>query len=272
MLPLFAGGFGLIIGSFLNVVVLRRGAKALSGRSACFVCGHAIAWYDLVPVFSWIALRGRCRNCACPISMQYPLVEASTGVLFALFGYWAMPALTIGHFQILVPLALGFFIVAVLVAIATYDLHHTIIPDSWAYSFAACAFIFRFVLQNDMHVISHYTLSVEAVVAGPICALPLFALWAFSRGTWMGLGDAKLALGIGWLLGLWHGLIAVMYSFILGSVILVPLLLITHIPGLTKVRTGLTMKSEVPFGPFLIASCLIFLFLELFGVALPFID
>jgi leader peptidase (prepilin peptidase)/N-methyltransferase len=272
MLAVVSGIFGLIIGSFLNVVVLRRGARTLSGRSACFACGKTIAWYDLVPVLSWILLWGRCRRCGSSISAQYPLVEAITGALFAVFGYWAAPALMLGDVRILGVLGIGFAISALLVAIATYDLHHTIIPDGWAYVFAACALLFRFLLSSGTDALPFVDSSLLMFAAGPLCALPFFALWAFSKGAWMGLGDAKLALGIGWLLGLWDGFIAIMFAFILGSFILVPLLFITHIPGLTKVRTGLTMKSEVPFGPFLIASCFIFLFLGLFGISVPFIE
>ena len=200
------------------------------------------------------------------------MVEATTGLLFGLFGYWAGSFIMIGDYQLFAAFALGLIIVALLIAIATYDLLHTIIPDSWAYCFAAFALVFRLLLLNDMHLLPHAALPLAVLAAGPLCALPLFLLWAVSRGTWMGLGDAKLALGIGWLLGMWDGIVSVMFSFMLGSAILVPFLFFTHIPGLTNSRAGLTMKSEVPFGPFLIASCFIFLFLGLFGIPLPFIE
>jgi leader peptidase (prepilin peptidase) / N-methyltransferase len=268
MFAVIAGIFGLIIGSFLNVVILRRGARPLSGRSSCFSCGATINWYDLVPLFSWVLLRGRCRNCNSPISMQYPLVEAATGVLFGVFTYWATPSLLLGDLHVFIPLMLGFAITAYLVAIATYDLNHTIIPDSWVYIFAILSLLFHLFIESGAHALSGADL-VWIVCAGPVTALPLFLLWYISNGRWMGLGDAKLALGMGWLLGIGPGLLSVMYSFILGSFILVPFLLITHIPGLTAGQRGLTMKSEVPFGPFLIASCLIFLFLGLFGIPLP---
>ena len=81
--------FGLIIGSFLNVVILRRGTKPMSGRSVCLSCGRTIAWYDNIPLLSYLALRGRCRACGSRISMQYPLVEASTALLFGAIGAWA---------------------------------------------------------------------------------------------------------------------------------------------------------------------------------------
>src|SRR5271170_6149081 len=78
------GVLGLIVGSFLNVVILRRGARTIGGRSACLHCGAPLIWYDMVPVASWIILRGRCRSCGTRISVQYPLVEATTAIFFAL--------------------------------------------------------------------------------------------------------------------------------------------------------------------------------------------
>ena len=263
LFALFFGIFGLIVGSFLNVVILRKGVTSLQGRSKCPACGKVIAWYDLVPVFSWICLRGRCHNCGSRISIQYLLVEASTGILFALVG--GAPFLGF---------AFTFYfcaIVALLVCITVYDIHHTIIPDAWAYTFAFLAFLLVFAFPPQA---TGYWLL--AILAGPIAALPLFLLWLVSQGRWMGLGDAKLALGIGWLLGPFAGVVAIFFSFILGTAILVPLLLyeraITHIRPFQRRLRGLTMKSEVPFGPFLIGSCLIIWFFQLYGIPTPFIE
>ncbi|MDO8561738.1 MAG: prepilin peptidase, partial [bacterium] len=86
MFAVIFGLFGLIIGSFLNVLIVRGGVRALSGRSACMSCGRGIPWYDLIPVFSWVLLRGRCRFCRSKISVQYPLVELTTALLFAALG------------------------------------------------------------------------------------------------------------------------------------------------------------------------------------------
>ncbi|MEN9560740.1 MAG: type 4 prepilin-like protein leader peptide-processing enzyme, partial [Candidatus Parcubacteria bacterium] len=122
------GAFGLIIGSFLNVFILRKGVRSLAGRSACMSCGRTILWQDLIPVVSWIFLRGKCRHCGSAISPQYPLVEIVTGVLFALIGAAPFP---IGLFQRVLFCVLA----ALLVAIAVYDMRHTIIPDEWAYTF-----------------------------------------------------------------------------------------------------------------------------------------
>lgn len=250
--------FGLIAGSFLNVVILRRGVQQLGGRSACPRCGHVLAWYDLVPVLSWIAVRGRCRYCETSISIQYPLVEATTAVLFGLI--WGAPF----------PMDIGVRILscaasAILVAIAAYDMRHTIIPDAWSYAFGACGIAIALFLTDAW--------DVALFAAGPLAALPLFMLWLVSRGRWMGLGDAKLSLGIGWLLGPVTGLFAVMLAFIIGSLVLVPLMAaaraVTHTGPYGSMARGLTMESEVPFGPFLIASTLLVWLSALYGIDLP---
>src|SRR3989338_2248119 len=127
---LLFGVFGLIVGSFLNVFIIRHGARSLTGRSACMACGRQLFWYDMVPVLSWLFLRGRCRACSSRISLQYPLVEATIGALFAFLGASMLP---------MPEKVLGCIMAALLVAIAAYDLRHTIIPDPWAYTFASLA-------------------------------------------------------------------------------------------------------------------------------------
>jgi leader peptidase (prepilin peptidase)/N-methyltransferase len=213
MIAVTFGLFGLVIGSFLNVVILRRGARTVGGRSGCLSCGAPLRWFDLIPVISWIALRGRCRSCGSRISKQYPLVEASTAILFGLIG--GAPNLSI-PMQIV-----SLCIIALLVLITTYDLRHTIIPDSWSYAFAFLAFI----SSSAFAIGGGWTGVIALIIAGPLCALPLFALWLVSRGQWMGLGDAKLALGIGFLLGQGAGLFAVFFAFVVGAVVSVFILL-----------------------------------------------
>jgi len=260
------GLFGLIIGSFLNVVILRRGARTVGGRSGCLSCGAPLRWYDLVPVVSWVALRGRCRACGSRISVQYPLVEASTAVLFA----------CIGASDLSIPMQIiSLIIIALLILITVYDLRHTIIPDEWSYTFAILAFI----SASSFAIGSGWTGIFSLIIAGPLCALPLFALWLISRGRWMGLGDAKLALGIGFLLGQGTGLFAVFFAFVIGAVIsvcfLLPYSYVRARFGITRLGAGgagFTMKSEVPFGPFLIASTLLVWLMTIYGMPIPFLN
>ena len=268
LLSIVYGIFGLIIGSFLNVVILRRSILSVGGRSACMSCETELKWFELIPVFSWIALRGRCRTCGSAISVQYPLVEATTAGLFAVIGasYIALDPLRAG---------LSLLLIAVLVAIAAYDIRHTIIPDAWAYAFAAVA-----LALSLLSGIPDSSSLLLYLASGPLAALPISTLWFVSGGRWIGLGDAKLSLGIGWLLGPVYGVSAVFFAFVIGAVISVCILIpLPHVIrvlsswGIASFRlhgADLTMKSEVPFGPFLIASCLIVWFALLFNLPLPF--
>lgn len=268
LLPVVYGLFGLIIGSFLNVVILRRSILSVGGRSACMSCETELTWYELIPVFSWIGLRGRCRSCGSSISIQYPLVEATNAVLFAIIG---ASAYALDPVAALIALS----IVSVLVAIAAYDIRHTIIPDAWGYTFAVLA-----LLLTAYTGVPQGMSWLWYLASGPIAALPISTLWLVSRGRWIGLGDAKLSLGLGWLLGPVYGVTAVFFGFVIGAVISVCIILpLPHIMRALSKRgiarfhgTGsqLTMKSEVPFGPFLIASCFIVWFSLLFNLPLPF--
>src|SRR3989338_6680348 len=269
MVALAFGVFGLITGSFLNVIIFRHGARSIGGRSGCMSCGMQRPWYVMILVLSWLALGGRCRFCRGRISSQYPLVEAATGTLFALVG--ASPLL-------LPQKVLGCAVLALLICVAAYDFKHTIIPDRWVWSFNALAFVFASAFPWHLAPGSwHLTL-----LAGPIAASPLFALWLFSRGRWMGLGDGKLALGIGWLLGPAPGLLAVFGAFVIGAVVSLTLIffssqqwkkilrLFTPTSISQRLTLGFTMKSEIPFGPFLIAACLLVWFAAMYGVQFPF--
>lgn len=229
-------------------------------------CGNPIPWYDNIPVVSWLYLRGRCRICGSAISIQYPLVELSTGALYALIGASAYTPLDLHGIYRALALVPPCMIAAILVAIAVYDIRHTIIPDAWVYTFAFVAFVWGFLVSVAWS--SHYG-ALLFVASGPLAALPLFALWAVSGGRWMGLGDVKLALGMGWLLGPWSGLFAVLFAFILGAAVSLPLLVLSSKPWRSiagrftptlaspKSTMGFTMGSEIPFGPFLVASCII---------------
>ena len=272
---------GLIVGSFLNVVILRLGEKStrrrqgfggeLGGRSACPSCSTQLRWYDLIPLFSYVALKGRCRYCKARISIQYPLVEAATAIAFVLIGAAGLSLLST---------TLALAIASLLICILVYDLYHKLIPDIWVWPFCILA---------AAYAIFNFQFSIFNLLAGPVAALPILFLWALSYpftgylGAWMGFGDVKLAIGIGWLLpiptiiGLPLGLLSIFFAFIIGAVvsltILLPLPYLLRTCGIRpeNEREGYTMKSEVPFGPFLIASCFLTWFAVLYDIYIPFV-
>ncbi len=259
--------FGIIIGSFLNVLILRHGTgrSAVSDRSACFSCGSTLRWYELIPLVSFLVQRGRCRSCKAPISFQYPVVELATGILFVLGTRHIMSdmvqnATTFGQASVLALLL--FVIMSLLIMMTVYDMRHTIIPDAWVYPFAGSAFLYAALTQY----FSFGTLSVwsvEDMCAGIILAIPFTAIWFFSKGRAMGLADAKLALGIGSLLGLSGGLAALMIAFWIGAIVGVLLIVMHRYRALFRVSKRFTIKSEIPFGPFLALGTVLVYFLNI---------
>lgn len=244
---LFVFVFGLIIGSFLNVVIYRiHTGRSLEGRSHCMTCGETLKWYELFPVLSYIGLRARCRSCDAYIPVRYLIVELLTGVLFVflytLFSH--NPVLLILH------AVLG----SLLMVIAVYDLRHTIIPDELTFGvgfLALALLIYHTLLTRDL-LGSLYDAGCGVLAGGFF-----FALWYFSKGKWIGLGDAKLALPLGVIAGVSGALSMVVLSFWIGAGISVSLLILGKLFEKGKtflhfLHGCLTMKSEVPFAPFLI--------------------
>lgn len=217
------------------MVVLRYGTglSFTKGRSKCFSCGKKLNWYELVPLFSFIFLRGKCLGCNSKISYQYPVVELITGLVFSTI-----------FFKLGLSIFLPFYLLvfSLLIAISVYDLKHKIIPDGMVFSFIALSIIFIFLNKN---------FNFGDLMSGPI----LFSFFAFfyliSSGRWMGFGDAKLAIGVGCLLGLSGGIFAIMLSFWLGAIFSLVVILIEKTIGS---KWGITMKSEIPFAPFIIIS------------------
>lgn len=264
-LYLIAFGFGIIIGSFLNVYIYRfHTGKSLAGHSHCMSCGTPLKWYELFPLVSFLVLRARCRTCGCAIPSRYFIVELATGLLFAA---------AISLSSDLVMIGLWWIIFSVLVVITVYDFYHFIIPDSLT---ATLTFLAAAVLGYQYYLFPlGLDLVVELLAALGGSAFFLF-LWLISKGRWLGFGDVKLVFPLGLLVGSNLVFSFIVYSFWIGAI--VSLLII----GVGKLRrgkahlhlmsSGLTMKSAVPFAPFLIVSSLVTLLtnfnvLELFSFA-----
>ncbi len=243
---LFSFFLGVVIGSFLNVVILRyKTGRTVGGRSFCFSCGKILGAIELVPVFSFLVLRGKCRGCKTPISWQYPAVELATGLVFLLVFLKHLPPFDAST---LLNIFFMWFAFSVLILISVYDAKHKIVPDMLALILAVSSLVWM-VLSHDASYFSTLH-GILDLLSGPIFFLPFFLLWLVSGGEWMGLGDGKLVIGLGWLFGITEGSSGIILGFWIaaGLSLLVMFLRRSHSSKLPF----LTMRTEVPFAPFLI--------------------
>lgn len=230
---------GLAVGSFLNVVIYRvpRGESVVSPRSRCPGCGAELAWYDNVPLLSWLMLRGRCRTCKRSISVRYPLVELLTAVVFGVLGWrfgasWELPAY----------LYLG----AIGVALAAIDLETRRLPDRIvlpSYGVAAALLGMASLLEHEAAA------ALRAVAGGAVLYAFYFGL-AVIRPGGMGFGDVKLSGVVGMYLGWlsWGALVVGGFAgFVIGG--------LTGIVLIVVGRAG--RKSHIPYGPYMLAGALI---------------
>jgi len=258
---------GTIIGSFLNVAILRYGTKKLSGRSCCFSCGKPLRWFELVPILSFFIQKGRCRGCRSGISWQYPLVELITGLIFALVA-WKNLQPTTYNLQLDQPFLLlvvgsELLVWCFLVALSAYDVKHKIIPDALVYSAAAVSLL---ILLRSYFETYNLQLATYNFFSGFLLATPVAALWFFSKGRAIGLGDAKLILLFPWFLGLAKGISALIIGFWIGAAVSLGALCLktttNYLPrqcclGLRHRLKHLGMKTEFPLGPFLVLGLLL---------------
>lgn len=229
----FCALLGIIIGSFLNVVIYRvpRSLSVVTPRSSCPKCGTAIQERDNIPIVSWIVLRGRCRNCNESISVRYPLVELASSILFALaagrFGFnWDLPAY------------LTFF--AGILALALIDLEHLVLPKKIVYTTIAVELSF-FILSSGLGSNWHHLL------IGVICAIGWFVIFLAINvisPRAMGLGDVRLApalgLALGWL-GVWTAFLGFFMANFIGALV-----------GVLLIATGrMKRNQQIPYGVFL---------------------
>lgn len=231
-----AGVLGLLIGSFLNVVIYRvpAGLSLVSPGSACPACAHPVRPVDNVPVLSWLVLRGRCRDCAAPIAVRYPLVELATGLLFALVAWRFGPTPYAGAAAV---------VAAAGIALVMIDLDHRRLPFGVTTAMAAGS-----VAALAIDVGRHGAGPVPtALLAAGLWLAVYGGIWVATAGRGMGLGDVALAPVLGLVLG-WLGwgpaLVGLGAGFAIGAVVGVVLVLAG------RARAG----SKVPHGPFLLSG------------------
>ncbi len=252
---------GLIIGSFLGVVSwrLKTAEDIVWERSHCPHCKKKIRWYDNIPLLSFIILWGQCRDCKKRISWEYPLIELVTGLLFAAvawkflgtLGFMAGPERIFTNGDI-VDMSFWLFAVCYLVIIFFHDLDFMLIPDAVVYPAILVTLGYQYYkyMGGPLGIASLKAPITSALFAAFVAALFFFLLIWMSRGKWIGGGDVKLGFLAGAMVGWPKILFVLFFAYMIGAV--ASLILIG-----TKKKTW---KSQIPFGPFLVAGILIVMF------------
>ncbi len=236
--------FGLVFGSFLNVVIYRlpKNKSVLIPRSFCPKCERNISWHENIPIYSWIKLKGKCSKCEKAISIKYPLTEFATGILFFL-SFNAIPNNT--YFEnFSIPLLFSWILILVLLSLSIIDYEFLWIPNSIiiiGFIFGLGASIFL-AIHNDQNIMINIFESLISSILGflIIFLIMQFGAYIFKKPA-MGLGDAKLASMIGFWIGFPGVIISIWSSFIIAGLFI--------ILGFAskKIRKG----QLIPFGPFL---------------------
>lgn len=242
--PLFLFVLGLFIGSFLNVLSdrLPQGISIL-GRSHCDYCHKTLKWYDLVPLLSYIQLRGNCRYCHHKFSIQYPLSELITGLIFILI-YLSLFSFQLPTISQISNLFYYLFMASTLIVIFFADLRHGIIPDKVLLPATIVTLIWLLIYDQS--------LIVNNLLAALLCFLFFLLILFLTRGRGMGFGDVKFAFLIGLFLGLPLSISALYLAFLTGGGV-------SFILILWKKKR---LKSTVPFGPFLVIGTFLAIFLQ----------
>ncbi len=239
--------FGTAIGSFLNVLIWRLPREeSIQGRSYCPHCNHKLRWIDLIPLFSILLQRGRCRYCQKPVSFRYPTIEIVTGVLFAL-AMWYFPIVDVFsgllYFKIV-------SVIAICIVVFVVDLEHFLILDRVVYP----GIILMLLFAASLTLLTsgfNFQILTTSFLAAAAAFIPFWLLWFLSKGKWMGYGDVKFAAFMGFALGLKGVIMALFISFMLGAIV-----------GVLLVAFGKKQwSSRLPFGTFLSLATVISLFL-----------
>ena len=233
---------GACLGSFANVCIYRlpKTKQIISGRSFCPKCKKKINWYDNLPIISFLFLSGKCRNCKKVIPLRYLIVELITGISFLLIYL---------NFENLYTITFLSILSLILIMIFFIDLENFIIPDSLNFIIMGLALLKNFLPNFNTSLIHEINQSIIGGMVGYLSIWLIIYLYkTFKKIDGMGFGDAKLMAGIGLLFG-WQSIPFILFvASILGLIFVVPSL----------IKKQKTMRTEIPFGPFIIAACLIY--------------
>ena len=233
---------GACLGSFANVCIYRlpKTKQIVSGRSFCPRCKKKINWYDNLPLISFLFLSGKCRKCKKVIPLRYLIVELITGISFLLIYL---------NFENLYTITFLSILSLILIMIFFIDLENFIIPDSLNFIIMGLALLKNFLPNFNTSLIHEINQSIIGGMVGYLSIWLIIYLYkTFKKIDGMGFGDAKLMAGIGLLFG-WQSIPFILFvASILGLIFVVPSL----------IKKQKTMRTEIPFGPFIIAACLIY--------------
>ena len=248
---------GLVIGSFFNVCIYRipNDKSIVFPGSFCPECGKNIAWYDNIPVMSYLLLKGKCRHCNKSISIRYPLVELFTTLTFV--GLFI-------KFDVSYMFFLFFVLFSLLIIIFFIDLEHMIIPDALTIPFTIIALLANLVYSVFVKKTS-FLFFLKIYVAGFLCAGLIFLLIYFLaylvyKKEAFGLGDVKLAFMLGAFIGILKTVPLILTSFIIGGIVAIILYIITMIKNFPKGKETNIRKKEIPFAPFLVVATYLMVF------------
>ncbi|MEK7634378.1 MAG: prepilin peptidase [Patescibacteria group bacterium] len=266
---------GSIIGSFINVITLRYNLgdkifskKNIGGRSHCLYCNKQLVWYELLPIFSFLIQKGKCRNCHNKLFLQYPLIEILNGLIFVFIPFYLInfqSIIQLSNYQLLIAV-IWILIFELFLLLSIIDFRHYIIPDQINLLLGILGLILIFINNrlNNFDIITgsfigHYAaifgirenIFINHIFASFLAMAFLGIIIIASRGRGMGWGDFKLVGALGLIFGWPDILMIILLSFIIGAIFVFPLL----------IKRKKTMKDIIPFGPFLIiASAVVFFF------------
>lgn len=270
VVSIILGIFGAVLGSFAGAQVWRLRAQQLdddkqhkepydkvehkrlkkllgkstrSDRSCCLECGYTLKWYDLIPIFSWLALRGKCRKCRHSIGLLEPLIEVGLATFFVLsFLFWPFAletSLEITHF------ALWLIAGVIMAVLFAYDTKWYLLPNQYTVALATVGVVITAVVAAQSGNVAGTFLSALGAVA--VLAGIYGVLYGISGGRWVGFGDVKLGVGLGLILVDWKlAIVAFFFANLIGCIVVIPLM----------IRRVIRRNSHVPFGPFLILGTL----------------
>ncbi len=256
--------FGLLIGSFINCILyrLKKNEEFVKGKSYCPKCNHLLSWKDLIPVFSWIFLKGKCRYCKKKISIEYPLIEITTGALFLLatiFVFANYPQFALFHLLFYLVIIPSFLIIFV------FDLRHFLVSEAVLLYTGIFVVLWRIIaLFLEIHSLIDLLFYFLAAL---LSSLFFGALYLLTKKKGIGFGDIEIIFLIGLIVGIPNIFFVIFIGSLIGSIIGIFMILFFK----------KNMKTALPFGPFLVVSAFIMLFygniiLELYQSFLRFLE